>query len=316
MYANDKNLRLNHTCVIGGGGFIGRSLVEQLKRTGRKVTVIGRKNNSVFTGEVTYLHSESNRPGLFFDDLKDVDEVIDLSYTTTPQTSFADPIKDIIDNLQVTVELFEKLCNCNVKKLVYVSSGGTVYGQAVSAPISEEHPTNPVSPYGITKLAIEKYGKMYHDTRQLPIIIVRPANAYGEGQQPFMGQGFIPTAIATVLQGKKIRIYGEKGTVRDYIHSSDVAGGIIAALDHGAIGACYNIGTGIGRTNFEVVESIASLMEPIGHHCEIEYLPHRSFDVKTNILDSTKLHSISGWTPKMEFNKGLEATIGWAIAKK
>jgi len=307
---------MKHTCVIGGAGVIGRYVVKRLLASGRKVTVIGRKNISPFDDSITYLFNKANKPDLLFDDLPDVDEVIDLSYSTTPQTSFEKPVEDIIDNLEVTVELFARLTKSNVSKVIYVSSGGTIYGQTSKIPIQEDHPTNPISPYGITKLAIEKYGQMYRAINALPIVIVRPGNAYGEGQPPFRGQGFIATAIATILKGGKIKIYGTKGTIRDYIYVDDVASGIIAALDHGEIGECYNIGTGIGRSNIEVIEAIEPLISSLGYNCMIEFLSHRPFDVDVNILDSGKLTTVSGWKPEMDFNTGLLRTIQWHISNK
>ena len=102
-----------------------------------------------------------------------------------------------------------------MQKLVLVSSGGTVYGNPSTVPVAEDHPTTPISPYGITKLAIEKYAAMYRLTAGLPVVCVRPGNAYGEGQRPFSGQGFIATAMASVIQGKEVVLFGERGTVRD-----------------------------------------------------------------------------------------------------
>ena len=197
---------MKHICVIGGGGFIGRYLVKRLLTSGRKVTVIGRKTTSPFPDAVTYLFNKANTPDFLSEALTGIDEVIDLSYSTTPQTSFENAVQDIMDNLEVTVALFERLIKSSISKVIYVSSGGTIYGQAVKIPILEDHPTNPVSPYGITKLAIEKYGQMYHAINALPIVIVRPGNAYGEGQPPFRGQGFISTAIATILKREKVKI--------------------------------------------------------------------------------------------------------------
>src|SRR5437868_9031992 len=110
---------MKHVCVIGGGGFIGRQLVKQLLKSGRFVSVIGRKKISPFDHSVNYVTNQENNPALAIEQLTGVNEIIDLSYTTTPQTSFENPIKDIVDNLQVTVELFKKLAVCNIQKLVY-----------------------------------------------------------------------------------------------------------------------------------------------------------------------------------------------------
>ena len=240
-----------------------------------------------------------------------VDEVVDLSYSTWPQTSFQDPVRDIHDNLAASVRVFRVPAEDKraARRLRVV--GGTVYGHAQRTPIAEDHPTNPVSPYGITKLAIEKYGHMFHATKGLPIVIVRPSNAYGEGQLPFRGQGFVWTAIASCLRGNKVQVYGEQGTVRDYVHAEDIAVGIFAALERGAVGEVYNIGTGVGATNLAIVDMIRPMLAEAGIRVDIERLPARSFDVKVNVLSSDKLERASGWRRRIDLASGVRRTLEW-----
>ncbi len=120
-----------------------------------------------------------------------------------------------------------------VRRLLLVSSGGTVYGPPCTLPMAESHPTAPISPYGITKLTIDHYALMFHHTRGLPVVVVRPANAYGVQQRSRTGQGFLAAAIDAILSRREIEIFGDAGTIRDYIHVTDVASGILAALDFG-----------------------------------------------------------------------------------
>jgi len=130
-------------------------------------------------------------------------------------------------NLPKAVRLFELASTLPLKKFVWISSGGTVYGRTSTGLIPETRPTLPLSPYGITKLAIEKYAHIYFESKGLPIVCVRPANAFGEGQRTYSGQGFIATAIASVLDGRELTLFGEQGTIRDYLHVADVATGIV-----------------------------------------------------------------------------------------
>lgn len=303
---------MKNVCIIGGAGFIGRHLVKRFTAMGWNVTVIGRQQNPGLAESVTYLQSR-NEKGFFTEAFEGIDYVIELAYSTTPKTSFDNPVQDIFDNLTFSVTVFEALLKSNVNKIVSVSSGGTVYGQMLQSPITEEHPTNPISPYGITKLAIEKYGNMYHRIQKLPVVIVRPSNAYGEGQIPFRGQGFISTAIGTALQGGKVNVYGNPGTIRDYIHVDDLVCGIIAALEKGIFGECYNIGTGIGRSNFEIIKTIDQILRPLSHEMDYEVLGSRPFDVVSNILDSSKLEKMSGWKPEVDFETGLRRTVAWLL---
>jgi UDP-glucose 4-epimerase len=129
--------------------------------------------------------------------------VIHLAYATVPNTSFDNPLADLLQNLPPTVELFSKVAERS-GRLILVSSGGTVYGQAVQLPILENHPTNPISPYGVTKLTLEKYAHLYAVTKSLKVICVRPGNAYGVGQYPYIGQGFVSTAMASI-RGVSVR---------------------------------------------------------------------------------------------------------------
>lgn len=296
------------TCVIGGAGFIGAQVTRQLVDAGREVVVLGRRArpDAVLPPQAHYVTGDYGDRAVLKLVLRDVAEVIDLAYATVPQTSFADPIYDILANLPPSVQLLQEAAAAKVRKLVLVSSGGTVYGTAKSLPISEEHPTFPISPYGITKLTIEKYAGMFHQVADLPVAIARPGNAYGEGQRAFAGQGFIATAVHSIIRGETIRVFGAEGTVRDYVHVSDVASGILAVLRHGEPGHAYNIGTGAGRSNVDVLRDLEPLAARAGHSIRTERLPARRFDVPANVLDARKLTAISGWRPQVEFSAGLE----------
>ena len=200
-----------------------------------------------------------------------------------------------------------------IRKIVVISSGGTVYGPAQDVPIVEAHPTNPISPYGVTKLAIEKYGLMFMKLKGLPVVTVRPANAFGEQQKPFTGQGFVATAMASVLRRKDLFLYGDPGTIRDYIHVSDVATGIVAALELGNPGSLYNIGSGEGRSNKDILDAIYPFAQAAGLEPKVNILPFRQFDVESNILDSGKLKQETGWAAMVPFNVGIEQTWNWFL---
>ncbi len=304
---------MRHCCIIGGTGFIGSAVIKLLISRERKITVIGRSPFSIrnLPEEVKYVAGNYGDQDFLFKVLQDVDEVINLAYSTVPKTSFENPVQDILNNLPVNVRLFEVVSSLPIRKLVLVSSGGTVYGKSRNEPITEDHSTNPISPYGITKLAIEKYAMMFNELKALPVVCVRPANAYGEGQRPFVGQGFVATAIASILEGREIALFGETGTIRDYIHVTDAANGIIAALERGTPGLCYNIGTGVGRSNKDILDAIYPYAKSAGFEPQIIVLPQRQFDVPVNILDCNKIKSETGWQATISFEEGIERTWRW-----
>lgn len=305
------------TCVIGGAGFIGRFVVEELLRRGdRQVVVVGREDEAPhLPAAVRYVqHPPETTTELLVQTLSSVDEVIDLAYATVPQTSFQNPVNDILVNLPEAVRLFEQAAKLKLRKFIWISSGGTVYGPAQTVPLAEDHPTNPISPYGITKLAIEKYAHMYFHFSKLPIVCVRPANAFGPGQRVYAGQGFIGTAIASLLDNRTIDIFGEEGTIRDYLHINEMAAGIVAALIDGRPGEVYNLGSGEGHSNRHVVDLLMPLARAQGLTPEIRILAERPFDVKSNVLDSSKLCAHTGWQPSQSFNKSLQQTWDWYVA--
>lgn len=291
--------------LIGGGGLIGRHLIPALRAVGREVIVLDRRPCPPGFPEGEYVVGHYGDEASFSRTLARSDEIVDLAYASQPKTSFDDPIADLLDNVPPTVALFQRALNSDrLRRILFVSSGGTVYGPVSHCPIAEDAPTQPISPYGITKLAIEKYAFMFHRTSGLPVVVVRPSNAYGPGQVPFTGQGFVATAMGFVLQGKPVPVFGE-GTVRDYIYVTDLALGIAAVLDRGKNGEAYNLGTGIGLSNRDVLEALRPIASAAGFKVEVETLPSRQFDVPVNVLDIAKVANTTGWHPTMSFHEGL-----------
>lgn len=305
---NDKR----DTLVIGGAGYIGAHLVPKLVATGRRVTVLGRKTIPAhkMPQGVAYVKGDFAQADLIRGLLDRHREVIDLAYASVPNTSFENPLADLLQNLPPMVQLFPEVA-ARGGKLILVSSGGTVYGEANTLPIFENHPTRPISPYGVTKLTVENYAHLYAKTHGLQFICIRPANAYGVGQRPYVGQGFISTAIASAMRGEPIKIFGPIGTVRDYLYVSDLAEGIVQALEKGRQLETYNLGSGVGHSNMDVIEALLPLMKRLGEAVRVEHLPERAFDVKANVLDSTKLRSDTGWNPEVKFDEGLQLTADW-----
>jgi UDP-glucose 4-epimerase len=305
------------TIVIGGAGFIGSLVSQALIQSGRDVTIVGRRSlgPQASTLDGVYRCADLGNRGQMREILEPGCEVIDLAYATVPKTSYGDPAFDLLSNLPGSIGLLEESMSAGVRRLLVVSSGGTVYGHPEGLPIQEAHPTSPISPYGITKLTIEHYALMFHHTRDLPVVIVRPANAYGVNQRSRTGQGFLAAAIEAILSQRPIEIYGPSGTIRDYIHVADVADGIIAALNFGLDGEIYNLGTGIGASNLDVISLLRPLTQACGYPIQVHHLPSRRFDVEANVLDCQKLFSISGWSAQISLQQGLAEMWDHALTR-
>jgi UDP-glucose 4-epimerase len=309
---------LTHTVVIGGGGFLGLPLLHCLVASGRKVTVLGRRAHpqADLAEGCTYVPGDYSNRSILKEVLAPGCEVIDLAYSTVPKTSFQDPVFDLLSNLPASVGLLQEAAACGVARVLFVSSGGTVYGPALRLPIDENHPTEPISPYGITKLTIEKYARMFSINTGLHVVIARPANAYGETQRHGTGQGFIAAAVHAALNGLPVQVFGGEGTIRDYVHVEDVALGLLAVLEHGVNGQCYNIGTAVGSSNRKVIELIEQHASAFDCRVNVDNGPARSFDVMLNVLDSSKLSQASGWSPRISLSEGIQRVWRCAVAQR
>jgi UDP-glucose 4-epimerase len=307
---------MKKTVLIGGAGFLGSSLSSVLINTDRKITVIGRGGRPItLNRDVAYIQSDCSNNQELQNYLDGAAEIVDLSYTTTPKTSFENPIFDITQNLPRAVKLFEIASKMSsLEKLLVISSGGTVYGPATVFPIPESATTTPVSPYGITKLTIEKYAQMYEQIYGLPIIIVRPANVYGPRKNIDYSQGFIPIAFKKILNKQAVEIYGEQGTVRDYVFINDVAEAIAAILNSERKHTIFNIGTGLGTDTVSVLKLIEKIVSKDGYQVVSKKFPTRVFDVPENILDSSLLLKQVGWKAKTSLTDGLKHT--WNLMMK
>lgn len=304
-----------NTLIIGGSGFIGSNLASQLLASGRNVTSISRHRVSDLNKVegVDYLYGDFGELDFICEQLDKHDEVVHLAYASVPNTSFDNPLADLQQNLLPSVQLFAEAAKRNTK-LVLVSSGGTVYGNTETLLINENHAKQPISPYGLTKLTLENYAFLYGVTHNLEYKIVRPSNAYGIGQLPFRGQGFIATAVAAAKLKQPLKVFGLTGTVRDYIHVNDLAAGIVSVLLNGQSREIYNIGSGIGLNNLQVIEQLNIALKKHNTKLQIEHLPERPFDVKRNVLDSTKLKRETHWQPQIMFTDGLEQLVNHAFS--
>jgi len=298
---------------LGGNGFIGTNLAISLRQKGEEVVIVGRREKNDLPEGCTYIQGDCLDTAFIDSTIKENDKIVYLAYNSVPKTSFENPLKDINENLSGAVALFSVLKDFKIDKLMYVSSGGTVYGKTSKEKISEEHLTNPISPYGITKLTIEKYAHFFAEVYHLPIVIARPANPFGPFQNTSSGQGFVAAAINAALTNSTINIFGNNGTIRDYIYIDDLTSAFSILLNSEYRDAeIFNIGSGIGRSNKEIVDEINRYANADGFNCAISHLPERVFDVPYNVLDCTKLKTL-GWNATTNFEEALIKTWNWYL---
>lgn len=291
--------------MLGGSGFIGAHIVQGLLSEGHQVTVLDRNNNQPSKGKVVYIQTDFNDVMALSEALIGVDVVIHLISTSVPSTSNNDPVSDVNGNLINTLRLLELMKQSNVNRLIYFSSGGTVYGHPVTSPMDEKHPTNPICSYGIVKLAIEKYILMYAELYGFKSTILRPSNPYGPGQKHMGVQGFIGTCISNILDNKKLTIWGDGSVVRDYIYITDLVALTIAVIKKSTTGV-YNVSTGIGYSLNEIINFV---QEITSKKIDIEYKTKRNFDIAEMILDNSSASAEFNWHARVDIKKGLACTV-------
>ncbi|SPA26381.1 conserved hypothetical protein [Cupriavidus taiwanensis] len=302
--------------LIGGRGFIGSRLALRCLAAGFSVRVADVELpavDQITSPDIEYVAGDFGETPDLDQMLDGVDIVVHLVHRAMLLGLDSSMLPEIERNVMPTIKLFDRCLEHPGLRLVFVSSGGTVYGNPDGRrPIAEHAALRPISVYGTSKSMIEKALGLYVAQRGLRALVVRPANAYGPGQLPFKGQGLIPTVMASALQGKPVTIYGDGTAIRDYIHVEDIAQGIVAAMTAGGNGEAYNIGTGRGVSiNSLINDHIRPLVVAQGLDIDLRYVESRGVDVSYNILDTAKLANVCGFIAKTPLENGIAETWDW-----
>lgn len=298
--------------ILGGNGFIGSHLVDALVENGYAVRIFD-KPNTLFLGNTqtskieTYYGDFSNEADLAAA-LIECDICFHLISTVIPASSNSDPIFDIETNLSASVKFLNQAVKSGLKKIIFLSSGGTVYGAPSQLPIEEDHPTNPLCSYGITKLAIEKYLYLYNQLHGLDYCILRLANPFGERQRTQNSQGAVAVFLGKALRNEIIEIWGDGSIVRDYIHISDAISAMLKAITYTGSERIFNIGSGKGININQLLETLTMVT---GNTIKLTYKPARKFDVPTNLLSIERAKKVLNWQSKVSFIEGIRKMTQW-----
>ncbi len=293
--------------VLGGAGFLGSHLCEGLLEKRHEVTVFDREDIDYRNLSEVINYIDIVKGNFFaaydFDAITmNKDVVFHLISSTTPSTSNCDMISDLQTNVNSTLRLLNSCVKNDVKKVVFFSSGGTVYGIPSIVPISEEHPTNPICSYGIHKLMIEKYLNLYKHLYGLDYTVMRISNPYGPRQSPFSGQGVISTFIYNATHGVPINIWGDGTVTRDFIYVTDVVKAALMLLEYNGDLKVFNVGSGKGYTINDIINKIeASVKAKI----TVNYYSARKVDVKVNVLDIGRIKNETAWENEIKLGIGI-----------
>lgn len=300
--------------VLGAGGFLGTNLCQALKARVGSVRAFGRRQSfpSALQG-VEWISGDFADPTSVATAITDCDTVFHLVNATTPASANIDKLADLQSNVAPTLRLLEACREANVKRIVFVSSGGTIYGVPEQVPTPETAPTNPVTAYGISKLAIEKYLGLYEYLHGLEYRVLRVANPFGPYQTALKSQGVIAAFMHQCASHEPIHIWGDGQTVRDYVYVGDVIDALLRVAEHEGPSRVFNIGAGQGRSLLEILDAIrqVSSMSP-----EVQFSPGRSIDIPRSVLDISLARQELGWFPQTPFDEGMRRTWAWNMAQQ
>jgi UDP-glucose 4-epimerase len=300
--------------VLGGSGFIGSHLSEALLADGNEVTVFDRGASPYLANlkeaGVRLFAGNFLNPNDLSRAMSGCDVIYHLISATVPQTSNDDPIYDVEANIIGTLRLLDEARKAQVKKIVFVSSGGTVYGIPREIPIKENHPTEPTSSYGISKLAIEKYLHLYWTLHGLDYCILRVSNAYGKRLPTTGPQGVIGAFLNKALRQDEIIIWGDGSIIRDYIYVDDIVNALVKAATQTGEHKLFNIGAGQGHSLNNIISIIEQIIQ---HPLQKEYTQDRVFDIPVNILDISRAKTCLNWQPMTGLLEGISHTFEWML---
>jgi UDP-glucose 4-epimerase len=295
--------------VTGGAGFIGSHIVDAYIKLGHKVTVLdnfssGKKENinpeaNVITADI----NDNNITEIF--EKENFDIVSHHAAQMNVRVSVDDPKFDANTNIIGSINIFEAARRSGVKKIIFASSGGTIYGEQEKFPAEEDDRKAPCSPYGISKLSTEHYLFYYQSVYGIDRVVLRYGNVYGARQNPHGEAGVVAIFINKMLAGEQPIINGDGLITRDYIYIEDVVAANVKALDE-AVNGIYNVTTGM-ETNVNHI--FRRLKELTGSNCEEYHGPAKAGEQRRSVCSYSKYEKMHGWYPKMKFDEGMEQTV-------
>ena len=298
--------------VLGAGGFLGHALCAALQGYGAVVHGYGRSLSAAPPGGATWTDAAFGDAPALAAALRGQEMVFHLLGSSLPESSNRDPAADVATQVIPSILLLEQCRDAGVRKVVFASSGGTVYGIPAVVPTPEGAGTAPITAYGVNKLMIEHYLELFRHLHGLDYHILRIANPYGPGQSPFKKQGVVAAMLHRALSGFAIELWGTGEVTRDFIHVDDVSNAFLAAARYDGPHRTMNVGSGEGRSLNQLV---ADMRDVLGRPAlEVVHKGARVADVPVSVLDTGLIRGETDWQPGVAWLDGLAGTAGWMRA--
>lgn len=294
--------------LIGGNGFLGLALARAFVAAGLEPHVVARTVDPGRREGIAFHRGSQDAPEVVAPLLRVCGTVIHLASTTTPGLSAGRSSVDAIENLLPAARLLETMATTPPDRLIFISSGGAIYGNPERLPADESQPPNPLSSHAAGKAALEAFFTSFAHGNQVPLTIVRPSNLYGPGQLLRGGFGLVRTLLDKALRAEPVEVWGDGNSVRDYLFIDDAVDACSRLLTQSNRSGTFNLGSGVGTS---ISELIGLTRRVTGRDIKVIAHPAREVDVRAIVLDSTRLGAATGWVPHTDLETGVRRTWAW-----
>jgi UDP-glucose 4-epimerase len=302
--------------ILGASGFIGQNLVEYFLGMGYEVTAVSRTKCNFRSSAPTLRCVEANieDTAALLNYVKDCEQIVWLVSATIPASALSNLSEDFGQNIRPLIALLESAAGLpKLRKFIFLSSGGTIYGDPPSLePIREDAAKLPISSYGLSKVISEEYISFLTRNRTFESIIFRPSNVYGPYQNLKKPQGVIGYAFKSIIENSSIDLYDNGVVIRDFLYVKDLAKALHLSIEHPERNPgetrIFNVGSQEGHSIKSIIEKVGSVAQ---RTVQTVAKQSRSFDCAYNVLNVEKIASFYGWQPETSLNDGLQAVWNW-----
>lgn len=298
----------NGILLIGGTGFLGTALARALATSGREVHVLARSAEPGQRAGVSYHCGAMDEARIVTPLLQKCNTVVHLAASSTPGNLSASMLSEIEHSLLPSARLLNIMEAVTPSRLLFISSGGSLYGNPQHLPVGEQQGTSPISCHAAGKISLEAFFTTFANASNIPLAILRPSNLYGPGQALRAGFGIVRTLLEKARQGKPIEIRGDGNSVRDYLYIDDAVDACLRLIDSPQATGPFNAGSGHGVS---IATLVGLCSDTTGHSIPVIYLPAPNTDVRAIVLDSARLATETGWSPSWSLEDGLRQTWSW-----
>ncbi|MBO8131740.1 MAG: NAD-dependent epimerase/dehydratase family protein [Candidatus Marinimicrobia bacterium] len=298
--------------ITGGAGFIGSHVADAYIKEGHDVVII----DNLVTGQIEFVNQKAKFYKFDIRSREAYDLIMDEKFDVINhhaaqidvRKSTEDPKYDAEVNILGSINILEASNKSGVKRFIFISTGGAIYGEQDYFPADEEHPTRPISPYGIGKLTVEKYLYYYNQVFKLDYVVLRYANVYGPRQNPHGEAGVVAIFCDKMLRGNRAVINGDGTQTRDYVYVKDVVKANVLALTTYKTNEIYNIGTGVETDVNTIFKKIRDEINP---NIEEFHGPPKPGEQKRSVISFHKAEKLLGWKPEYSLDEGLKETVSF-----